>query len=498
MKKEIVLNFIFTIATSIILFLQNKYFVRYMGLETLGIMKLFAQLLQYLNIVELGLGSASAFALYKPLVEKNIEQISIIVSTIKRTYNKIALLLLLLGVLATLLLPYFIELENFDKRIYFYWIFYVLNTVSTYLYIKYVILFTANQEFIYVRFIQSSSKIFYQILQIIFIIKYSSFFIFILLLLLDNITQYIFFKIRYKKYYSYIYLTKEKYSGLNRDIKNLFWHKLGAMVVFNTDLILISKFVSIEIVGIYASYQMIVQMLLMIIGVIISVIRPKIGKFVSINTKEEIYQVFKKINIIFLGAAIFLSYVSYIVVDDFIKLWLGNDIILGKTTLILIFVNAAIQIFRNIVETFKESSGFFDDIKSPILESVINFVFSIILGIKYGLNGIIMGTLISNVVVILIYKPILVFERCFEKNKIEYFKLYVNYLIIVFISIVILEKTKIFFLKENILTWINWIKYSIIVSSITGIVVILTLLLNRDFRSIIVVRKNILDRERGN
>lgn len=216
------------------------------------------------------------------------------------------------------------------------------------------------------------------------------------------------------------------------------------------------------------------------------------------NTKKEIYRVFKKINIVFLGVAIFLSYVSHIVANDFIKLWLGNDIILGKTTLILIFVNAAIQIFRNIVETFKESSGFFDDIKSPILESVINFVFSIILGIKYGLNGIIMGTLISNVIIILIYKPILVFERCFEKNKMEYFKLYVNYLIIVFISIVILEKTKIFFLKENILTWINWIKYSIIVSSITGIVVILTLLLNRDFRSIIVVRKNILDRERGN
>ena len=179
MKRDIFINFIFTLLISIIMFIQNKYFVQYMGIETLGIMKLFSQLLQYLNIIELGLGSASAFALYKPLVEKNKEQISIIVSTIKSIYNKISLLLLVLGIVITPFLPYFLKVSNFKKDIYFYWIFYVINTVSTYLYIKYVIVFTANQEFIYVRFIQSISKIFYQILQIIFIIKYSSFFIFI-------------------------------------------------------------------------------------------------------------------------------------------------------------------------------------------------------------------------------------------------------------------------------------------------------------------------------
>ncbi|MDY2799947.1 MAG: polysaccharide biosynthesis protein, partial [Fusobacterium mortiferum] len=194
--------------TSTIMFIQNKYFIQYIGIETLGIMKLFTQLLQYLNIVELGLGSASAFALYKPLAEKKQEQVSIIISTIRSIYNKISLLLLGLGILFTPLLPYFMKIENFTKNIYFFWIFYVVNTVSTYLYVKYVILFTANQEFIYVRFIQSISKIFYQILQIIFIIEFRSFFIFILLLFLDNLTQYFFFKFHYNKKYGYIYKTR--------------------------------------------------------------------------------------------------------------------------------------------------------------------------------------------------------------------------------------------------------------------------------------------------
>lgn len=146
-----------------------------MGVETLGIMKLFSQLLQYLNIMELGLGSASAFALYKPLAERNKEQISIIISTIKSIYNKISLLLLGLGILITPFLPYFMKIDSFTKDIYFYWIFYIINIVYTYLYIKYVISFTSNQEFIYVRLIQSISKIFQQILQIIFIINHNYF-----------------------------------------------------------------------------------------------------------------------------------------------------------------------------------------------------------------------------------------------------------------------------------------------------------------------------------
>ena len=487
MKKEVLYNFIFTLLTSIIMFIQNKYFVKYMGIETLGIMKLFTQLLQYLNIVELGLGSASAFALYKPLAEKNEEQVSIIITTIKSIYNKISLLLFGLGLLVTPLLPCFMKMENFTADIYFYWVFYVINTVSTYLYIKYVILFTANQEFIYVRFIQSISKIFYQILQIIFIIKYHSFLLFILLLFLDNLTQYIFFKVHYKKRYSYIYKTKEKYHGLNRDIKNLFWHKIGSLVVFNTDLILISKLVSIEIVGIYASYQLIVQMITTVIGIVINVIRPKIGKYVSINSKEIVYLLFKEINIIFMVVAIFFSYVTYEVINNFVSLWIGKGLEFNSMTIILICINILINIFRTIVDVFKDSCGFFDDIQSPILEAIINLIFSIILGMKYGLNGIIIGTIVSNVTIILIYKPILVFKRCFDKDIKEYIKVYGNYLILLIISLFCLNTATKPFIRENINSWIDWIIYATTISVITGIVLFVVFLLNKEFRNIIKV-----------
>lgn len=487
MKREIILNMIITLFLGIMVFIQNKYFIKYMGIENLGIMKVFTQLLQYLNIVEMGIGSASSFALYKPLAEKDYKKISVILSTMRNIYIKIAIFLFSLGILVTPTLSFFIKLEKFDNLIYLYWILYLLNTVSTYFFVKYIILFTANQEFILVRYIQSFSKIFYQVLQIFSIIIFKSFLLYIILLILDNLTQYIFLKRHYNKNYFFIYETKEKYLGLGKDIKNLFWHRLAGLIVFNTDLILISKFVSIEIVGMYASYQIVLQFILGLIGIVINVLRPRIGKFISQNFKEEIYRLFKISNILLLNISILISYCTYILINNFVIIWLGNKYILNKLTVILIVINLFVKIFRIIVETFKETSGFFDDIHSPILEAVINLVFSIVLGIKYGLNGIIMGTVISNVTVILIYKPILVFKRCFDKDIKEYIKVYGDYLILLVISLLCLNKVTKSFIKEDINNWLEWIIYATTISMITGIVLFIIFLLNKDFRSIIKV-----------
>ena len=172
-----------------------------MGIEKLGLMKLFTQIMVYLNLVDMGISSASAYALYEPLYKRNIERMSIIINTITSLYNKIFFFILIIGLSINPIIPFFIKDNTFSKEIYLYWSFYVINTAITYLFVKYSILFTANQEFLYVRIVQGISKIFYQILQIVVIIRIQSFFLFIFLLILDNITQYIFYKYHYKKYY---------------------------------------------------------------------------------------------------------------------------------------------------------------------------------------------------------------------------------------------------------------------------------------------------------
>lgn len=480
--KELIINLIITIGISLTLFLINRYFAFYLGIQNLGLMKLFTQLLAYLNLAEIGLASASTYALYKPLAEKNYKQISIVINTITLLYNKIFLFILLVGLLLNPIIPFFIKEKIDDKNIYLYWSLYVISIALSYSFVKYSVLFTANQKFGFVRLVQGGSRIFCQILQIIVIIKLQSFLIFIVLLIFDNIIQYIFYKSHYKKYYSYILKTSIKDSSITNNLKNLFWHKVAGLIVFNTDLILISKFISLEIVGIYASYQMVIQMIITIIGIVLNVLKPKIGKFIAENNKENIFNYWKNLNILSLLSGIFFSVCTYKLINNFIILWLGKEFILSRLTLILILINLFVQSFRGITDIFKDGSGFFDDIQCPILESIINFIFSIILGIEYGLNGIIMGTIISNISIILIYKPILVFKRCFDKNIKDYIKIYGNYLILIIISLFSCNYILNFIPLKEVISWLDWIINGIIVGSISLIIIFIIFLNNKDFR----------------
>ena len=129
-------------------------------MQNLGLMKLFTQLLAYLNLAEIGLASASTYALYKPLAEKNYKQISIVINTITSLYNKIFLFILMVGLFLNPIIPFFIKDKIIDKNIYLYWSLYVISTALSYSFVKYSVLFTADQKFGFVRLVQGGSRYF--------------------------------------------------------------------------------------------------------------------------------------------------------------------------------------------------------------------------------------------------------------------------------------------------------------------------------------------------
>ena len=485
LKKNLRTNLIITLITSILSFVLNKYFSEYMGVETLGLMRLFTQIIAYLNLADMGIGMASAYSLYKPLIEKNKQQINLIVSTIDYFYKRISIVILTIGLLLNIFLNKFIENSNYGYLLYIYWSLYVFNTSVSYFYAKYSILFTANQEYEKVRVIQGSGRIIFQFLQIIFMIKIQSFFVFILMMILENLYSYILLSKHYRKSYSNIKKVKEIDKKIIKDSKNLFWHRLAGVIVFNTDYIVLSKFTSLATIGIYSSYLIIYQIIMTLIGIISNVLVPIVGKFVAENEKKEIYEKWNELYLIYFYISTFMIICTYNLIISFVKLWLGDEYILSNLTIILILINLFIQMTREITEMFKTVSGFFDDTYAPFLEGGLNIIFSLILVQKMGLNGVIIGTIISNVVIILFLKPILVFKRCFNKKAIDYLKIFSLYLFLTLISIFFIQLIMIKIEFYKIDTWLNWIIKAILVSGISSIIITTVFLLNKNFRRII-------------
>lgn len=92
------------------------------------------------------------------------------------------------------------------------------------------------------------------------------------------------------------------------------------MIVFNTDLILISTFISLEVVSVYSSYLLLNQMFLILINVFLGVLTPKIGLFVAKNTKENSYKYWKTLNLYFIFFSLFLTLLFYNLSIPFIDL----------------------------------------------------------------------------------------------------------------------------------------------------------------------------------
>lgn len=486
-SHNLLINLVLTLGIGILNFVVNKYFVDNVGVETLGLMKLFTQMIAYLSLAELGIGSASAYALYKPLVEKNINQINIVISTIEYFYRKITQIIILLGVLLSFSIPYFIKMDSYSKEVYLYWILYVINTALTYSFAKYTILFTANQEYGYVRKVQGVGRIILQILQIFVLIKFKSFSFFIFLMIVESFFIAYSYSRHYKKNYNYIKKVENREKTIIKDMKNLFWHKIGSVVIYNTDYIILSKFMSLSIVGIYSSYIMVCQIIMTLLNIITPVITPKIGEFIVKNTKENIYFHWKKLQIIYIFLSTVFIICTYYLIEPFVILWLGKEFTLPKLTIILILINLFINLSKIITDTFKFSCGFFDDTYAPILESLINLFISIILVQKIGLNGVILGTLFSNILIIVLLKPILVFKRCFDKNILVYLKDSFVFLLLITISIFLVNKilNLINLNLNNINDWLYFIKKSLILGIITLVIVFLVFLSDKNFRKFI-------------
>ena len=86
---------------------------------------------------------------------------------------------------------------------------------------------------------------------------------------------------------------------------------------------------------------------------------------------------------------------------------------------------------RQPVLTTRDALGiFWYDRHKPIVESVINLVASIPLAIYMGVEGVLLGTLISTVKTSLWVEPYVLYKHGFNKKSTTYFVKYISYTLV--------------------------------------------------------------------
>ena len=122
--KNAIVAMVMNLFTIVIGFIAQKIFIDVLGTEYLGINGLFTNVLSMLGIIELGLGSAIIYHLYKPIAEKDTEKIKSLMLFYKIGYRVIALLVTIIGLLIIPFIGFIVgEVTITESIVYIYILF---------------------------------------------------------------------------------------------------------------------------------------------------------------------------------------------------------------------------------------------------------------------------------------------------------------------------------------------------------------------------------------
>lgn len=461
-------------------FFSRKIFLEFLGDEFIGLTGTIRSMLSFLNLAELGIGTAIGYTLYKPIFDDNKEEINKIIGLLGFLYHRIGLFVLGGGLLVSLFFPLtFNDTSLSLPLIYFTFFAFLSTTLFSYFINYHMVLLEADQKGYVVQGYFQTSNILRLIVQSYLSYYFQSLYLWVSLEVLFSIIYAVILRTKVKQHYPWLIVKARESKGIVKQypevikkIKQLFVHKLGSFVKDGTDNILVFALVSLESVAFFGNYQLIFTKLTGLVKMVFSGTRAGIGNLVAEDNKKNIFKVFWEIQALqfFIGGV--LGVVLYYGIEPFIIVWVGKEYVLDRTVLVLLSMIFFIGQTRGAVEFFKNAYGLYGDTWAPAAEAVVNLLISFVFGKIMGISGIMLGTLVSLVLFVVIWKPYYLYKHGFKSSLWEFWKGYLGHLILftlVFLGLDVVIRSYMTLQVDSYLSWfILVVKIAILCSIIYG------------------------------
>lgn len=451
-------------------FVNRSIVIAILGIRILGITNLVTSVIGVLGLAELGVGTAITYALYKPIAEGDIAKRNAYLELYRKVYKYIAIAILLLGATFFPFIKFFTSENIYSYEFYSIYVLLLINASIGYMMFAYKrSLLEANQQkylFLIYDFIIYAV---FSVIRWVLLYYTGSYALFLVLnivatILSNLVISYIVDKNNDIK--SEIgEITHEEKEGIKKNILGGFTNQLAGVIVFSTDNLLISKFLGIVEVGLYGNYVLITSNLNIIIQQLTNSHTSTIGNLIATESSEKVESVFKKYNFMNYAIVYFCSLMTLKLVSPFVKFWLGEKFILDDKIVYLMVVYFFINSYRHCYFVFTGGYGlYWAQKKKAIVEAIANIVFSVSLLtiFDFGMSGILLGTILSNILVNVWYEPLIIYKYGFKKSIMSFFKLYIKQIIVFVISFIILLN-----INFNISYIYEFVLYGIIYAIIT-------------------------------
>ena len=502
-SKKAVINIITTLGLQVIAivygFIVPKIIITSFGSSVNGLVSSITQFLAYISLLESGIGPVIKASLYKPIANKNKKEISDVLKASEKFFKTISFIFIIYLLILAFVYPLIVSSEfGYFYTLSLVIIISIITFAEYYFGMTYKLYLQAEQKTYIISIIQIVTYILSIIIIVILaklncsihLIKLISGFIFVL----RPILQCIYVK---KKYQINIMLADKNYHLKNK-WDGLAQH-IASVIHNNTDITILTIFTNLVEVSVYSVYYLVIKGINSLMQSFAGGIDASFGDMIAkkeydnLNRKFNIYEVFyfTIATIIYTCSIIlivpFVSvYTKKIVDANYIRPLFGTLLVLSEFLWAIRLPYSSITLAAG---HFKETR------KGAWIEAITNIVVSVILVFKYGIIGVVIGTLLAMLIrtVEFVYhtNKYILNRSAFESIK-KILVIIIEVLLIVFLSK--------YLPKINVVSYLTWIEYALLVGLLAVIVVLSVniIIYKKEFKEMINIIKNIFKKKEKN
>lgn len=431
--KNVVNNIVFGVIQKIVM-IVGPFWVRtaliyQLTSQIAGINDLFTSILLLLNLTELGLSNVIVYSMYKPIADNNYKTICSLLNFYRKAYLWVGGGLFIIGSAITPFITYLLKDNNSTNiNVLFVYFVFLFNSSISYLFFSYkTCLLTANQRQDVISRNTTVVNVILYALQISSLLCLKNYYVYICLLPLSTILLNLF---NYKCASNLFpnvkcegKISKNEFKEIKKSLYGILIWKIGLLSRNSFDNIVITLYLSISLVAVYSNYMLLINAVTGFFGIVLSSMIASIGNKVASNSVKENYKDFCKFNLIYMLLSSWITICLLCLIQPFMYLWMGRDLVLSDSALFLICI--LFYLFRtgDINSAYYHATGLWHKGRyRSIIEAILNLILNLSLGYLFGIEGIILATIIAYCSV-WFYSTGIVFKYYFKSFNVKSFYL---------------------------------------------------------------------------
>ncbi len=408
--KNALRNTIFSLGGYLLVFvfgiLVRKLFIQNLDFSNLGYEGLFGNIFSLLAVSDLGIGSLLTYRLYAALAQEDAAEVRRLMAMFKKLYAIIAAGMFVLGLCIMPFLRYLIKDEITDwGYVYFLYLAQLAGYAGMYLMAYRRTFMVANQRGFEVARIETILRIVSQILKVVAMLWLKSYIAYMLISIFANLATNFIIWLRCRKAYPTLLngsCTRADFeeTGLKKEIRASAYIQIVSSVYEATDSILISLLIGIRTVAAYGNYTMIGFSVQRVFQELLQPVASSVGNYVNLEEPENSFRLFKALNLCGFLCASF-AFTSYCVLfQPAVTLLYGEAYLLPDAFVLFYALFLYMMIKACVLRAFRGALGLYDKEKAYFtISSLLNLVLSIVLGMRIGITGVMIGTVVSEIVI---------------------------------------------------------------------------------------------------